>query len=166
MNDLAFRTLTDSLNHQIHHVYFDCLNNGSLKDWLFKAKMLRDDAKYALEECPVTTHTKHMQRAVRSANERICTVQSQLDHVENKKLMMKLTEALCEQGTSRVEISYTSIDTGERQTVTEKASECLHRIETGQITEVASIGYTHLSCYALCLTERSHSLTMTLHKPG
>ncbi len=163
MNAIAFRELTDSLNHQIHHAYFTCQDTESLRGWLFKAKVLRDDAVYALDECPRTSDTKHMQRALRSANERISAVQSQLGDIDNKKLISKFTKALKKEGNGSVTISYKSLDTQKLIKVSESAIQCLQRIEQGQIVNIASIGYTHNSQYALCETDRDHPITVTVH---
>lgn len=166
MNAIAFRELTDSLNLQIHHAYFTCQDTESLRGWLFKAKVLRDDAVYAIDECPKTSDTKHMQRAVRSANKRISEVQQKIDDIDNKKLISKFSKALNKEGKGSVTISYTSLDTQECITVSESAIQCLKRIEQGNIVNIASIGYTHNSQYALCKTDRNHTITVTVHSPA
>ncbi|MFY0667752.1 MAG: hypothetical protein JXQ95_06955 [Alteromonas stellipolaris] len=166
MNAIAFRELIDSLNLQIHHAYFTSQDTESLRGWLFKAKVLRDDAVYALDECPKTSDTKHMQRALRSANERISAVQQKIDNIDNQKLISKFSKALNKEGKGSVTISYTSLDTEERITVSESAVQCLKRIEQGNIVNIASIGYTHNSQYALCKTDRNHTITVTVHSPA
>lgn len=78
------------------------------------------------------------------------------------KLLNKLAKKLESLGQRSVLLTHKSIDTGQPVRVTEKASQCLNRITSKQIVEVASCGTMVTGQYFQVVTECDKQFTITI----